>query len=138
MSPPTASASVASSGSSPHMDRLLGDLKLLAAYDSAAGWQEPKAMESAFQSLSWDDADVLKALPQYLNCRGEQKRRVDFAYAALCPRPVDEKDPKQTLMSLWMKARLFSYDQKHPFVLSPFAATDKSTSAGAMTAEKPF
>ncbi|PFH37065.1 hypothetical protein BESB_035230 [Besnoitia besnoiti] len=126
MSPSAASSASAAPAltPSPHVDRLLGDLKLFAAYDAAAGWQEPKAMESAFQSLSWDDAEVLKALPQYLNCRGEQKRRVDFAYAALCPRPVDEKDPKQTLMSLWMKARLFSYDQKHPFALSPYATTN--------------
>lgn len=134
--PSEGSSSSLPSSTTTHMDRLLSDMKMLAAYEAAGDWQEPKAMEAAFNNFSWSDSEVLKALPEYLASKGEQKRRVDFAYTALCPRPVDAKDPKQTLMTLWLKARLFSYDQKHPFNLSPYA-TDLSYSKSAAASSSP-
>ncbi|PHJ17219.1 hypothetical protein CSUI_008961 [Cystoisospora suis] len=89
--PSEGSSSSLSSSATSHMDRLLSDMKMLAAYEAAGDWQEPKAMEAAFNNFSWSDPEVLKALPEYLASKGEQKRRVDFAYTALCPRPRDRR-----------------------------------------------
>ena len=32
--------------------------KMIIAYETAADWQEPKAMDAAFNALSWDDQCV--------------------------------------------------------------------------------
>uniref|UniRef100_A0A0G4IB67 ATPTG10-like domain-containing protein n=1 Tax=Chromera velia CCMP2878 TaxID=1169474 RepID=A0A0G4IB67_9ALVE len=103
------------------VERLVGDLKMMCAYYSAAEWQEEATMHKAFNALSWDDSAVQKALPGYLASSGTQRARVDYAYNVLCPKPVNEKDPKQTMMHMWLKARLFSYDQQFPFEFNPYS-----------------
>lgn len=40
------------------VESLVSDLKMVVAYDTAADWQEPKAMESAFNALSWEDTHL--------------------------------------------------------------------------------
>eukprot|EP00920_Eleutheroschizon_duboscqi_P041475 GHVT01099642.1.p1 GENE.GHVT01099642.1~~GHVT01099642.1.p1 ORF type:complete len:175 (+),score=34.39 GHVT01099642.1:458-982(+) len=100
--------------------RLLSDMKMLKAYEAAADWHEPKAAEVAFDNFSWDDPHVLSSLPRYLSSRGEQRNRVDYAFNVIHPQPVDPKDVKKGVMTLWLKARLFFYDQQHPFKFNPF------------------
>eukprot|EP01068_Selenidium_serpulae_P018507 Selendium_serpulae@DN6462_c0_g2_i3.p1 len=101
------------------VQRLVSDLKMLAAYENAAEWQEQGVMTESFNAFSWDDSNVLKALPQYLKSSGEQRHRVDMAFNALQPRPVDATDPKQSMMELWLKARLHSYDSQSQFNFNP-------------------
>lgn len=102
------------------VERLMGDMKMIAAYEAASDWQEDAAMKKAFSSLSWDDPHVLKGLAGYLQSSGQERARVDYAYNALFPRPVDTRDAKQAMMSLWLKSRLFYCDQRFPFQFSPF------------------
>lgn len=103
------------------VEHLISDMKMLAAYDCAAAWQEDGVMKKAFNAFSWDDPNVLKSLPKYLNSTGSQRARIDYAYNAICPRPADPTDSKQTMMELWMKARLFYYDSVYPFQFNPYS-----------------
>eukprot|EP00928_Gymnodinium_smaydae_P090645 TRINITY_DN74410_c0_g1_i1.p1 TRINITY_DN74410_c0_g1~~TRINITY_DN74410_c0_g1_i1.p1 ORF type:complete len:129 (+),score=35.61 TRINITY_DN74410_c0_g1_i1:57-389(+) len=104
------------------VERLVGDLKMLAAYETAADWREEKAMEGAFNALSWDDAAVKAALPEYLNATGADRAKVDYAFNALVPRPAQSIDGKQAMMHTWLKARLFTYNKAFPFQFSPYTA----------------
>eukprot|EP00916_Digyalum_oweni_P014138 GHVL01023188.1.p1 GENE.GHVL01023188.1~~GHVL01023188.1.p1 ORF type:complete len:128 (+),score=21.49 GHVL01023188.1:23-406(+) len=103
------------------VDGLISDMKMFVAYESAADWKEEGAMKKAFDSLSWDDPHVKRCLPLYLKSTGTQRARVDYAYNVICPRTVDPRDPNRAMMSLWLKARLFSYDSQFPFQLNPYA-----------------
>ncbi|CAD7949079.1 unnamed protein product [Amoebophrya sp. A25] len=102
---------------------LLSDLKMLSAFESAAGWDEPKLMDKAFSSVSWEDPMVATALPRYryLASSGATRSRVDYAFNALIPRPADPKDAKQAMMHTWLKARLFAIDTQQPFDFNPFS-----------------
>eukprot|EP00919_Chromeraceae_sp_WS-2016_P025902 GHVR01061232.1.p1 GENE.GHVR01061232.1~~GHVR01061232.1.p1 ORF type:complete len:128 (-),score=19.96 GHVR01061232.1:287-670(-) len=102
------------------VERLVSDLKNAAAYHMATESKDPTLMHKAFNSISWDDTRVQAALPSYLNSCGGTRARVDYAYSVLCPKPKDTKDPKQAMMSLWLKARLFSYDEHFPFQFNPY------------------
>eukprot|EP00401_Gymnodinium_catenatum_P013498 CAMPEP_0117485872 /NCGR_PEP_ID=MMETSP0784-20121206/15186_1 /TAXON_ID=39447 /ORGANISM="" /LENGTH=111 /DNA_ID=CAMNT_0005280467 /DNA_START=77 /DNA_END=412 /DNA_ORIENTATION=- len=104
------------------VQRLVADLKMLAAYETAADWRETKAMESSFNAMSWDDPLVKAALPEYLGATGPERMKVDYAFNALVPRPPQNIDGKQAMMHTWLKARLFSYNKAFPFQLNPFAA----------------
>mmetsp|Transcript_55326 Transcript_55326/g.154097 ORF Transcript_55326/g.154097 Transcript_55326/m.154097 type:complete len:112 (+) Transcript_55326:83-418(+) len=99
---------------------LIADLKMLAAYETAADWREQKAMDGAFGAMSWDDACVRAALPEYLAATGPERTKVDYAFNALVPRPPQGIDGKQAMMHTWLKARLFSYNKAFPFQLNPF------------------
>eukprot|EP00930_Biecheleria_cincta_P035572 TRINITY_DN24460_c0_g1_i1.p2 TRINITY_DN24460_c0_g1~~TRINITY_DN24460_c0_g1_i1.p2 ORF type:complete len:113 (+),score=32.93 TRINITY_DN24460_c0_g1_i1:113-451(+) len=99
---------------------LVADLKMLAAYETAADWREQKAADAAFSALSWDDASVKAALPEYLSASGAERSKVDYAFNALCPRPPQDIDGRQAVMHTWIKARLFSYNKAFPFQFSPF------------------
>ncbi|CAK0888292.1 unnamed protein product [Prorocentrum cordatum] len=99
---------------------LISDLKMLAAYETAADWREPKAMESAFQAVSWDDAAVAKAVPDYLASTGAERAKVDYAFNALVPRPPQDIDGKQAAIHTWLKARLFTYNKAFPFQFGPY------------------
>ncbi|KAF8823132.1 hypothetical protein IE077_004467 [Cardiosporidium cionae] len=99
---------------------LLYDMKVLTAYKAAADWQEDAVMERAFNNFSWSDPDVLSSLPEYLNAPAETKKRIDYAFNALFPTPSDPCDTKVTLISTWIKARLFSYDKNFPFEFNPY------------------
>eukprot|EP00927_Polykrikos_kofoidii_P064572 TRINITY_DN59925_c0_g1_i1.p1 TRINITY_DN59925_c0_g1~~TRINITY_DN59925_c0_g1_i1.p1 ORF type:complete len:127 (+),score=24.76 TRINITY_DN59925_c0_g1_i1:46-381(+) len=101
---------------------LLGDLKMLSAYETAGDWREAKAMEAAFNAMSWDDANVKAALPDYLASTGADRAKVDYAFNALVPRPPHGIDGKQAMMHTWIKARLFSYNRAFPFQLNPLQA----------------
>ena len=98
---------------------LLSDLKMITAYQSAAQWDEPKLMEKAFNSLSWEDPAVASALPKYMMASAPERQRVDYAFNALIPKPPCNQDPKQAMMNTWLKARLFSVDSKVPFDFQP-------------------
>ncbi|CAE6946427.1 unnamed protein product [Symbiodinium natans] len=101
---------------------LISDLKMMAAYETAADWRETKAMDGAFAAMSWDDATVKAALPEYLKSSGEERAKVDYAFNALIPRPPQSTDGRQAVMHTWIKARLFSYNKAFPFTFSPYAA----------------
>ncbi|CEL98677.1 unnamed protein product [Vitrella brassicaformis CCMP3155] len=103
------------------VERLISDLKMIVAYETAADWQEEQAMKMAFNAFSWDDVNVVKALPEYLKSTGSQRARVDYAFNVLMPRPAHTTDVKQSMMALWLKARLFSYDKHFPFQFNPYA-----------------
>jgi len=90
-------------------------MKMIVAYETAADWREPKAMDSAFNALSWDDQCVKAALPEYLASSGTDRAKVDTAFNAMIPKPAEAIDPKQAMMHTWMKARLFSYNKSFPF-----------------------
>lgn len=91
------------------------------AYQTANEWQEPQCMNAAFDALSWEDPYVLAALPRYLRASPIQRLRVDHAYHALFPTPPHPHDAKRGMMQLWIKARLFSYDEKAPFQFNPYS-----------------
>ncbi|CAE8612267.1 unnamed protein product [Polarella glacialis] len=103
------------------VQRLVADLKMLAAYETAADWRETNAKEAAFASISWDDSAVKAALPEYLAATGEDRAKVDYAFNALVPRPPQGIDGQQAVMHTWLKARLFSYNKAFPFQFSPYA-----------------
>merc|ERR1719195_2465329 len=100
---------------------LVSDLKMLAAFETAAEWREKAAMDSAFAAISWDDAAVKKALPEYLASTGSERAKVDYAFNAMVPRPAENIDGKQAVMHTWIKARLFSYNKAFPFQFNPYA-----------------
>eukprot|EP01067_Filipodium_phascolosomae_P008207 Filipodium_phascolosomae@DN6918_c0_g1_i1.p1 len=122
--------------------RLLADLKMLVAYESAADWDEGEAMQRAFEAFSWDDTNVQRALTKYVNITTTNdngmnhsssgadinnssseimaRSRVEYAYNALCPRPIDPRDPNRLMMGMWLKARLYYYDSQYPFQLNPY------------------
>eukprot|EP00929_Paragymnodinium_shiwhaense_P071392 TRINITY_DN3629_c0_g3_i1.p2 TRINITY_DN3629_c0_g3~~TRINITY_DN3629_c0_g3_i1.p2 ORF type:complete len:110 (+),score=29.19 TRINITY_DN3629_c0_g3_i1:75-404(+) len=102
------------------VESLIGDLKMLAAYETAADWRENKAADAAFNALSWDDEAVKAALPEYLASTGADRAKVDYAFNALVPRPPQSIDGKQAMMHTWLKARLFSYNKAFPFQLNPY------------------
>ncbi|CAK9052347.1 Hypothetical protein SCF082_LOCUS28648 [Durusdinium trenchii] len=99
---------------------LVSDLKMLAAYETAAEWSETKAMDGAFAALSWDDSAVKAAMPEYLKSTGEERMKVDYAFNALVPRSSPDADPRQAVMHTWIKARLFTYNKAFPFKFSPY------------------
>eukprot|EP00927_Polykrikos_kofoidii_P051798 TRINITY_DN4558_c0_g2_i1.p1 TRINITY_DN4558_c0_g2~~TRINITY_DN4558_c0_g2_i1.p1 ORF type:complete len:129 (+),score=25.62 TRINITY_DN4558_c0_g2_i1:56-388(+) len=101
---------------------LLGDLKMLSAYETAADWREAKAMDAAFNAMSWDDSAVKTALPEYLASTGAERAKVDYAFNAMVPRPPQSIDGKQAMMHTWLKARLFSYNKSFPFQFNPLQA----------------
>mmetsp|Transcript_124089 Transcript_124089/g.264576 ORF Transcript_124089/g.264576 Transcript_124089/m.264576 type:complete len:115 (-) Transcript_124089:76-420(-) len=100
---------------------LVSDLKMLAAFETAAEWRETKAMDSAFSAISWDDASVKAALPEYLAANGTDRAKVDYAFNAMVPRPPESIDARQAVIHTWIKARLFSYNKAFPFSFSPLA-----------------
>merc|ERR1712217_295907 len=102
------------------VESLVSDLKMLAAYETAADWRESKAMDGAFNAISWDDATVKEALPEYLASSGESRAKVDYAFNAMVPRPPEGIDGKQAAMHTWIKARLFSYNKAFPFQFNPY------------------
>mmetsp|Transcript_62206 Transcript_62206/g.116408 ORF Transcript_62206/g.116408 Transcript_62206/m.116408 type:complete len:119 (+) Transcript_62206:94-450(+) len=102
------------------VQNLVADLKMLAAYETAADWRETKAMDSAFAAMSWDDAAVKAALPDYLKSTGEERAKVDYAFNALIPRPPQSTDGRQAVMHAWIKARLFTYNKAFPFKFNPY------------------
>jgi len=97
------------------VERLVSDMKMIAAYETAADWREQKAMDSAFNALSWDDQCVKEALPEYLASSGAERIKVDSAFNQMMPKPAESIDPKQAMMHTWFKARLFSYNKAFPF-----------------------
>eukprot|EP00931_Biecheleriopsis_adriatica_P042844 TRINITY_DN2444_c0_g1_i1.p1 TRINITY_DN2444_c0_g1~~TRINITY_DN2444_c0_g1_i1.p1 ORF type:complete len:111 (+),score=30.94 TRINITY_DN2444_c0_g1_i1:72-404(+) len=102
------------------VQNLVADLKMLAAYETAADWRETKAMDGAFAAISWDDAAVKAALPEYLASTGTDRSKVDYAFNALVPRPPQDIDGRQAVMHTWLKARLFSYNKAFPFQFSTY------------------
>eukprot|EP00746_Dinoflagellata_sp_MGD_P164369 gnl/MRDRNA2_/MRDRNA2_92960_c0_seq1.p1 gnl/MRDRNA2_/MRDRNA2_92960_c0~~gnl/MRDRNA2_/MRDRNA2_92960_c0_seq1.p1 ORF type:complete len:124 (-),score=23.53 gnl/MRDRNA2_/MRDRNA2_92960_c0_seq1:69-440(-) len=100
---------------------LVSDMKMVVAYETAADWQEPKAMQNAFEGVSWEDPSVAAAMPRYLSATGADRAKVDYAFNAMIPRPADPKDVKQTMMHTWLKARLFSYNALYPFDFNPYS-----------------
>jgi len=104
------------------VQQLVSDLKMMAAYDAAADWGEAKAMDGAYAAMSWDDAAVKAALPEYLKSSGEERAKVDYAFSALILRPPQTTDVRQAAMQTWIKARLFTYNKVLPFDFSPPAA----------------
>merc|ERR1712187_603958 len=84
------------------VESLVSDLKMLAAYETAADWRESKAMDEAFSALSWDDAAVKASLPEYLASTGEARAKVDYAFNAMVPRPPEAIDGKQAAMHTWI------------------------------------
>ncbi|CAE7509409.1 AIR9 [Symbiodinium microadriaticum] len=104
------------------VQQLVSDLKMMAAYDAAADWGEAKAMDGAYAAMSWDDAAVKAALPEYLKSSGEERAKVDYAFGALILRPPQTSDVRQAAMQTWIKARLFTYNKVLPFDFSPPAA----------------
>ena len=103
------------------VEGLVSDLKMLAAYETAADWRESKAMESAFSSISWNDPMVKAALPEYLSASGPDRAKVDYAFNAMVPRPPQDIDGRQAAIHTWVKARMFAYNKAFPFQLSPYA-----------------
>mmetsp|Transcript_74311 Transcript_74311/g.135803 ORF Transcript_74311/g.135803 Transcript_74311/m.135803 type:complete len:102 (-) Transcript_74311:68-373(-) len=99
------------------VEGLISDMKMIVAYETAAEWREPKAMDSAFNAISWDDAGVQAALPEYLASTGADRAKVDAAFNAMVPRPAEQYDSKQAMMHTWLKARLFTYNKAFPFEL---------------------
>eukprot|EP00747_Dinoflagellata_sp_TGD_P164064 gnl/TRDRNA2_/TRDRNA2_183495_c0_seq1.p2 gnl/TRDRNA2_/TRDRNA2_183495_c0~~gnl/TRDRNA2_/TRDRNA2_183495_c0_seq1.p2 ORF type:complete len:110 (+),score=34.75 gnl/TRDRNA2_/TRDRNA2_183495_c0_seq1:79-408(+) len=97
------------------VQQLVSDLKMVVAYETAAEWRETKAMESAFNAFSWEDPAVKAALPKYLESSGEERAKVDAAFAAMLPQGSKTIDPKQEQMQTWLKARLFTYNSAFPF-----------------------
>merc|ERR1711948_225407 len=86
-----------------------GGHKMLAAFETAADWREQKAMDSAFAAISWEDASVKAALPEYLAASGAERAKVDYAFNAMVPRPPQGIDGRQAVIHTCIKARLFSY-----------------------------
>merc|ERR1711957_620082 len=97
------------------VESLVSDMKMIVAYETAADWREPKAMDAAFNAISWDDAKVQSSLPAYLAASGPERQKVDYAFNAMIPRPPADIDGKQAMMHTWLKARLFSYNKQFPF-----------------------
>merc|ERR1712113_384548 len=93
------------------VESLVSDMKMIVAYETAADWREPKAMDSAFNAVSWDDRCVKEALPEYLASGGAERSKVDQAFNAMMPKPAESIDPKQAMMHTWLKARLFAYNK---------------------------
>merc|ERR1719215_997096 len=87
------------------VEGLVSDLKMLAAFETAADWREPGAMDKAFKAFSWDDSAVQAALPEYLASTGAARARVDYAFNAMVPRPAEHTDAKQAMMHTWLKAQ---------------------------------
>eukprot|EP00440_Ansanella_granifera_P068743 gb/GFBE01074568.1/.p1 GENE.gb/GFBE01074568.1/~~gb/GFBE01074568.1/.p1 ORF type:complete len:121 (+),score=34.36 gb/GFBE01074568.1/:1-363(+) len=102
------------------VQRLVSDLKMLAAYETAADWREKKAMDGAFAAVSWDDSSVKAALPEYLAATGAERAKVDYAFNALVPKPPQDTDGRQAVIHTWVKARLFSYNKAFPFQFSSY------------------
>eukprot|EP00403_Amphidinium_massartii_P011152 CAMPEP_0178422406 /NCGR_PEP_ID=MMETSP0689_2-20121128/27158_1 /TAXON_ID=160604 /ORGANISM="Amphidinium massartii, Strain CS-259" /LENGTH=116 /DNA_ID=CAMNT_0020043971 /DNA_START=77 /DNA_END=427 /DNA_ORIENTATION=- len=102
------------------VESLISDLKMIAAYETAADWREPKAMDAAFASMTWEDAKVKAALPEYLASTGTDRSKVDYAFNALMPRPPADIDGRQSMMHMWLKARLFTYNKAYPFQFNPY------------------
>merc|ERR1719438_99122 len=100
---------------------LIADMKMLAAFETAAEWRERGAMDSAFAAISWDDAAVKAALPEYLASSGSERAKVDYAFNAMVPRPAENIDGRQAILHTWIKARLFSYNKAFPFQFNPYA-----------------
>merc|ERR1712066_927579 len=100
---------------------LVSDLKMLAAYETAADWREQKAMDSAFSAISWDDPLVKASLPEYLASTGAERAKVDYAFNAMVPRPAEDIDGRQAIIHTWIKARLFSYNKAFPFQFNPYS-----------------
>mmetsp|Transcript_90224 Transcript_90224/g.258168 ORF Transcript_90224/g.258168 Transcript_90224/m.258168 type:complete len:112 (-) Transcript_90224:57-392(-) len=100
---------------------LVADLKMLAAFETAADWREQKAMEAAFSAISWHDAAVKAALPEYLAASSAERAKVDYAFNAMVPRPPQDIDGRQAVMHTWIKARMFSYNKAFPFQFNPYS-----------------
>mmetsp|Transcript_11890 Transcript_11890/g.16315 ORF Transcript_11890/g.16315 Transcript_11890/m.16315 type:complete len:116 (-) Transcript_11890:95-442(-) len=102
------------------VEGLVSDLKMLAAFETAADWREKKAMDSAFGAISWNDPSVKAALPEYLASSGPDRAKVDYAFNAMIPRPAQDIDGRQAIIHTWLKARLFSYNKAFPFQFNPY------------------
>merc|ERR1719203_538862 len=100
---------------------LVADLKMLAAFETAAEWREKGSMDGAFAAVSWDDAAVKAALPEYLASSGSARAKVDYAFNAMVPRPAESIDGRQAIIHTWIKARLYTYNKSFPFQLNPYA-----------------
>mmetsp|Transcript_52229 Transcript_52229/g.147849 ORF Transcript_52229/g.147849 Transcript_52229/m.147849 type:complete len:96 (-) Transcript_52229:49-336(-) len=94
---------------------------MLAAFETAADWREQKAMEAAFSAISWHDAAVKAALPEYLAASSAERAKVDYAFNAMVPRPPQDIDGRQAVMHTWIKARMFSYNKAFPFQFNPYS-----------------
>ncbi|KAK1935979.1 hypothetical protein X943_000706 [Babesia divergens] len=93
------------------------DINHLNKYANAAMVGDRQTMIKCFNSISWDDKNVLNHLPKYCEADHTERQLIDDIYRVLCPSFDKVQGPSFSTMSLWLKARLHMQHQKAP--LSP-------------------
>ncbi|SCO66183.1 conserved Plasmodium protein, unknown function [Plasmodium vivax] len=105
-----------------NLNLLLGDLKMMTAYQMSSEWNDTNMMNECFNSFSWFDSRVLKNVQNYLSADEVERSKIDYAYNCLFPKPLDVKDTKMNMMSLWIKSRIHYNSSFFPLQLSPYDA----------------
>ncbi|CAD2086911.1 conserved Plasmodium protein, unknown function [Plasmodium vinckei] len=103
-----------------NLNLLLGDLKMMTAYEMSSEWKDTNMMNECFNNFSWFDSRILKNIQNYLNADEVERSKIDYAYNALFPKPIDIKDTKLNMMSLWIKSRIHYNNTFFPLHLSEY------------------
>ncbi|SBS81501.1 conserved Plasmodium protein, unknown function [Plasmodium ovale] len=103
-----------------NLNLLLGDLKMMTAYEMSSEWKDTNMMNECFNNFSWFDSRILKNIQNYLNADEVERSKIDYAYNTLFPKPIDIKDTKLNMMSLWIKSRIHYNNTFFPMQLSPY------------------
>ncbi|KAI4837882.1 ATP synthase-associated protein [Plasmodium brasilianum] len=101
-----------------NLNLLLGDLKMMTAYEMSSEWKDTNMMNECFNNFSWFDSRILKNIQNYLNADDVERSKIDYAYNTLFPKPIDIKDTKLNMMSLWIKSRIHYNNSFFPLQLS--------------------
>ncbi|KEG01230.1 conserved Plasmodium protein, unknown function [Plasmodium vinckei vinckei] len=103
-----------------NLNLLIGDLKMMTAYEMSSEWKDTNMMNECFNNFSWFDSRILKNIQNYLNADEVERSKIDYAYNALFPKPIDIKDTKLNMMSLWIKSRIHYNNTFFPLHLSEY------------------
>ncbi|CDO64674.1 conserved Plasmodium protein, unknown function [Plasmodium reichenowi] len=103
-----------------NLNLLLGDLKMMTAYEMSSEWKDTNMMNECFNNFSWFDSRILRNMQNYLNADDVEKSKIDYAYNTLFPKPIDIKDTKLNMMALWIKSRIHYNNTFFPLQLSPY------------------
>lgn len=103
-----------------NLNLLISDLKMLTAYEMSSEWKDTNLMNECFNNFSWYDSRILKNIQNYLNADDTERSKIEYAFNTLFPKPIDTKDTKLNMMSLWLKSRIHYNNTFFPLRLSPY------------------
>lgn len=103
-----------------NLNLLISDLKMMTAYEMSSEWKDTNLMNECFNNFSWYDSRILKNIQNYLNADDAERSKIEYAFNTLFPKPIDVKDTKLNMMSLWLKSRIHYNNTFFPLRLSPY------------------